>query len=146
MRTIVWTIMLAAPLAGDDKKEDPAAAELKRLAGTWQGVAAEEGGEAAVADTAKQLRLEFDGEKFKAYFGDMVLMAGTLKLDPSAKPKAIDLKSSEGRLAGKTGEGIYELDGDKLKLCLVEPGEKRPAELKTAKQGQHLITYERAKK
>jgi len=146
MRSIVWTFVLVAPLAGDDKTEDPAAADLKRLAGTWQAVAAEEGGEAAVADTAKQLRLVFDGDKFKAYFGDTVLMAGTVKLDPAAKPKAIDLRSTEGRLAGKTGEGIYELDGDKLKLCLVEPGDKRPTEFKTAKQGQHLLAYERVKK
>jgi uncharacterized protein (TIGR03067 family) len=46
----------------------------------------------------------------------------TFELDAAAKPKAIDIS---GEFEGKkmTLKGIYELDGDDLKICL---GEQRP--------------------
>jgi uncharacterized protein (TIGR03067 family) len=146
MRAAFIILLALGTVSGaEPEKKDPAKQELANLTGKWQCVAGEEGGAKATDDLAKQLRLVFDGEKFKAYIGDMVLMAGTIKVDPTAKPKTIDLQGAEGRLKGQTGEGIYELDGDALKLCLVEPGEKRPTEFKTAKQGQHLLVYKRVK-
>ena len=132
--------------AADAPKGDPAKDELKKLAGTWQGLSAEGGGEAAPDKEAKQMRLVFEGEKFTAYFGPIVLMQGTVKLDPAKKPKAMDLVSTAGRLTGQTAPCIYELDGDGLKVCLGEPDGKRPKDFKTAKTDHHLILYKRQKR
>ncbi len=53
----------------------------------------------------------------------------TYELDLSQKPKVIRAQFvSEGK---KTLAGIYELNGDTLKLCLI-PGDKAPKEFKTA--------------
>ena len=43
-------------------------------------------------------------------------------------------------------QGIYELKGDELKICLSEPGGQRPGEL-SAKEGSKrmLITFKKAK-
>ena len=38
------------------------------------------------------------------------------KLDPSKKPKAIDITQLSGK--GETIPGIYSIDGDTLKICM----------------------------
>jgi uncharacterized protein (TIGR03067 family) len=118
---------------------------LKDLQGTWKAISGEEGGQKASADDIKNMKLVFKGDEFTALHGDMVIMAGTIKLDPAAKPGKIDLISTAGRLQGKTGKGIYELDKNTLKLCLVEPGQERPTDFR-AGRGQHLLVYKRQDK
>ena len=60
------------------------------------------------------------------------MIQGTFKVDPSKKPKEIDMKITEdetGKHKGKTAQGIYALDGDTLKWCVAEPGTtERPKE------------------
>ena len=52
----------------------------------------------------------------------------TYKLDPSAKPKTIDLDNG----GGKSWMSVYSLDGNTLKICSPhEPGGDRPAEVGT---------------
>ena len=53
---------------------------------------------------------------------------------PSAdkKPKAIDVD-----MDGNVGEGIYQLDGDNLKLIHGEAGDPRPTEF-VSKEGSRL--------
>jgi uncharacterized protein (TIGR03067 family) len=58
----------------------------------------------------------------------------------------MDAAPSEGPAQGQTIEEIYELDGDKLKICLAMPGNKRPAEFKAPEVGgRWLFTNKRAK-
>jgi uncharacterized protein (TIGR03067 family) len=139
--------LLAAVLVAvaDAPKEDPVKKDLKGLEGTWLALSAEEDGKKAPAKEVKGMRMVFEGKKFTAYFGPIVLMQGTVKLDPGKKPKAMDLVSTAGRLMGQTAPAIYELDGDGLKVCLGEPDGKRPTEFKANKIGQHLILYQRKK-
>jgi uncharacterized protein (TIGR03067 family) len=42
---------------------------------------------------------------------------GTYKLDPTKTPKSIDCLLSEGPYKGLVVAGIYELNGDTLKIC-----------------------------
>jgi uncharacterized protein (TIGR03067 family) len=73
------------------------------------------------------------------------------KLDENKKPKTIDLTAGGRDGSGKKPDdvlpGIYELDGDSLKICLGLPGKDRPTE-PSAKEGakQTLYTYKREKK
>ena len=53
---------------------------------------------------------------------------GTMTVDASAKPMAIDLVISEGPSAGKAQLAVAEVSGDTLQLALAEPGAtSRPA-------------------
>jgi uncharacterized protein (TIGR03067 family) len=71
---------------------------------------------------------------------------GTVKLDPSKKPKEIDIVGTEGPNKGKTILAIYELDKDTLKVCYDLSGKARPTEFKTkADTMQFLVTYAREK-
>jgi uncharacterized protein (TIGR03067 family) len=64
------------------------------------------------------------------------------KLDPSKKPKQIDLEIMEGQ----PNKGIYSLEGDTLKLCVSEDeNEDRPTEFAT-KPGTKIVLIEMKKK
>jgi uncharacterized protein (TIGR03067 family) len=96
---------------GGPKKAD---ANKKALQGTWVAVAGENSKEKFDKEL-KDIRLVFQGDKLTLRLGGEVLHA-TYKLDPSRKPKAIDLTSAGGRARGKTVLGIYALEGGALSL------------------------------
>jgi uncharacterized protein (TIGR03067 family) len=114
-----------------------------KLQGTWVGISAEEAGK---KEGYQQGQLVFDGDRFTARYGGRILMKGTFKIDPSKKPGAIDLNSTEGRIQGQTAEGIYEVNGDTLRLGLVDPGKPRPTKFtRDGGVGHHVLVYKRNK-
>jgi uncharacterized protein (TIGR03067 family) len=99
----------------------------KKLQGTWTATKAERDGK--TADDVVGHRLSFTGNRFQIHSKDgKPLYAGTVRVDPSAKPAAIDFEHTEGTLKGKAWKGIYVLDDDTLTICdkRTEPGQ-RPA-------------------
>jgi uncharacterized protein (TIGR03067 family) len=59
----------------------------------------------------------FAGDKFTVKKGDKVIQAGTQKLVPSKSPKTLDVMVTEGLKKGAVMLGIYEIDGDTLRVC-----------------------------
>jgi uncharacterized protein (TIGR03067 family) len=121
--------------------------DAKRLQGAWTATQAEQDGKAATDVVGH--RLSFTGDRFQIRSKDgKTLYAGTVRVDPSAKPAAIDFTHTEGDLKGKAWKGIYALTGDTLKICDNAPNlEKgRPTALKAKSGSGHvLITFTRAK-
>jgi len=122
----------------DDTEKD-----LKKLAGTWEPVSTTEDGKDKSADELKGEKVVIDEKGNWEVFKDgNSLLKGSVKLDPSKKPKAADW-SVEG--ADIVAKGIYELDGDKFKHCfsLME----RPTEF-GSKEGSGItnIVFKKAKK
>jgi uncharacterized protein (TIGR03067 family) len=130
----------AAGTAGEKKKDEDV------IQGTWLPVSGEKEGKQAPEDELKEVKVTFapDGKlKVNAKGKDM---EGTYKLDPSKKPRHIDLTVDEG---GKelSLKGIYELKKDSLKVCVAEPGGERPTEFATKEGVQTmLIMFKREKK
>lgn len=63
------------------------------------------------------------------------------KLDPAAKLKTIDMT-----LDGRTALGLYELDGDILKLCVAEgDNAARPEQFKADGKRISVVTFKRLK-
>jgi RNA polymerase sigma factor (sigma-70 family) len=121
------------PPAKDDKKADKPKKDKDAILGTWQVV--------QVQDDGKDASNTDDGRRFKSkpwtITGDKIVLEGgfemTYKLDPAAKPKAIDLDNG----GGKTWDCVYSLDGDTLKLCApLMPGGERPREV-DSKEGSN---------
>jgi uncharacterized protein (TIGR03067 family) len=79
--------------------------------------------------------------------GDKVIAEATVKLDPTNKPKAIDVTFTAGEKKGKTVLGIYEIEPDTFRVCVARPGDRRPADF-SAKvgSGRTLLVYKRQKK
>jgi uncharacterized protein (TIGR03067 family) len=90
--------------------------------------------------------LVIDGEsvswtytKKKGNTGKSSTINFTYKLDPSKKPAEIDLSPTEGDFKDQIFPGIYELDGDTLKLCRNQPGQKRPNEFVSNKGSDEVL-------
>ena len=89
----------------------------------------------------KDATREFKDSKYSLTpkVGDVI--EGTVKLDPDKKPKMIDLDVN-----GRILKGIYELDGDTLKMCYILTDGERPTEFVSKPDtGVILITHKRAK-
>ena len=119
----------------------------EELQGTWTATKAERDGKAA--DDVVGHRLSFTGNRFQIQSKDgKPLYAGTIRVDPSAKPAAIDFEHTEGALKGKAWKGIYALDGDTLTTCDNAPNldKGRPAAFEAKSgSGYVLITFKGAK-
>jgi uncharacterized protein (TIGR03067 family) len=110
-------------LAADTPKEDAARKELKKLQGTWTAVESQMEG---LKDTKIHVKLQwvFQGKELFVKSGDKRVKQGSVEVDPSRKPKTIDLL-----IEGKPVLlGIYELKGDTLTVCWA--GKERPKEFK----------------
>jgi uncharacterized protein (TIGR03067 family) len=124
----------------------PAEDAQKQLQGAWIATKAERDGSAA--DDVVGHRLSFTGNRFQIQSKDgKPLYAGTVRVDPSVKPAAIDFEHTAGSLKGKAWQGIYALDGDTLTICDNAPNldEGRPAAFEAKSgSGYVLITFTRA--
>ena len=147
--TLLCTVILTASGGTGARADDKADAEkeLKKLQGTWTFESVEVGGKEAPAADYKSMTVTFEGGKFTVKTGDEVIQVGTEKLDPSKSPKAIDVTMTEGPNKGAVMLGIYEIDGDTLKVCFDPQGKKRPTEFKsTPGSGDFVNVHKRVKK
>ncbi len=139
---LVACLVLAAPAP---KEED-----AKAVQGAWQAVTYEANG-AAQKDVADKVVCTCEKDVFAFQYEGKVIWKATFKLDPSKKPRAIDVTITEGGGDGEKGKvlhGIYELGKGTLKWCTAEPGSTdRPKEFSTKEGINHmLVTLKKEKK
>jgi uncharacterized protein (TIGR03067 family) len=121
--------------------------EVRKFQGTWTFESTVANGKELPADELKGLVLTFEGDKHTVKKGDAVIQVGTQKLDPSKSPKTIDVTMTAGPNKGAIMLGIYEIDGDTLKVCFDFQGIKRPTEFKSAPGSANFINvHKRVKK
>jgi len=121
--------------------------EVRKFQGTWTFESSETGGKELPAGELKGLILTFEGDKHTVKKGDEVIQVGTQKLDTSKSPKTIDVTLAEGPNKGTVMLGIYEIDGDTLKVCFDLQGKKRPTEFKSAPGSENFVNvHKRVKK
>jgi len=139
---VLILVFSAAALRGQDAQKD-----LDKFQGAWAVTAMEANGKSVPLDSVKGT---------VTFKGDLMVVAGPgfnpktehrIKLDPSKKPKSLDAtKTSEGK--DRNSLGIYQLEGDEIKLCLpIGLRTERPTDFKSAK-GSNLVvmTLKRSKK
>jgi len=66
----------------------------------------------------------------------------TLQIDPAKAGEEINFAYASGDNVGQTRYSIYNIDGNKLKLCMAVPGEPRPTAFTTGK-GVTVLVLER---
>jgi uncharacterized protein (TIGR03067 family) len=131
--------------------------ELEKLSGTWEFVAAQRGGKDITKEMKAGYRITFRGDLWLTEFeGRRPFAEGdeTIAVDPSKSPKEF-LRVHKGVIGtGKEDRpfrielpGIYEIDGDVMKLCWAVGGKGgRPKEFKTEPGSEHLlVTLKRVK-
>jgi uncharacterized protein (TIGR03067 family) len=128
-------------------KEEAVAKDLQAVKGTWRLSSKEEDGKKFSEEEIKDVIMTNDGSGAASVRrGDKALAEATVKLDPTTKPKTIDIAFTEGDRKGKTMLGIYEIEGDTFRVCCARPGDGRPAEFSAkAGSGRTLVVYRREK-
>jgi uncharacterized protein (TIGR03067 family) len=147
--TLLCTLGLTASGGTGARADDKADVEkeLKKFQGTWTFESVETGGKGESAEDFKGMTLTFEGAKHTVKKGDEVIQVGTQKLDASKSPKTIDVTMTDGPNKGAVLLGIYEIDGDTLKVCFDLEGKKRPTEFKSAAGSQIFVAvHKRVKK
>jgi uncharacterized protein (TIGR03067 family) len=149
MMTWKWLIVGISGLllAADTPKED-SKKELDRIQGSWVATSGESAGAPLPDEQVKEMKFVIKENKYSYAIAGAYQEKGTLKIDSSKKPKAIDVAITEGEDQGETQLGIYEVDKDTLKFCFARPGKdkKRPKSFRTtAEDEQLLIVFKREK-
>ena len=143
MGKLVLSAIVIALLTAADTKEDAVKKDLAKMQGEWLAVGDESGGIQLGEQEVRMLKIKLviKDDKYKIMSADTVAAEGTIKLDPSQKPAALDIVSTRG-----TMPAIYAFDGEKLKTCVAIPGGRRPTEFRS-KEGSTdmLITYQKVK-
>jgi uncharacterized protein (TIGR03067 family) len=141
-------LLVAAPVP----KEKEKGKDETTILGTWQAEKFDTGGGPGGPPQAEVDKIRFVFEKDNVLrllgAGNGEEMRGTFVLDPTAKVKALDMTVTPPGKGGKaeTMLGLYELDGDTLKVCLTNgPNQKRPEEVKADGKSIAVVTFKRVK-
>jgi uncharacterized protein (TIGR03067 family) len=161
MRRAIAVIIatLVVPTGAESSKptgalgEDAAKKELELLQGHWVMVGRELLGKKATPEELKQLKgvMVIEGNKRTGWSDEMGkkvnVQEATIKLDPTANPKAVDKAITKGIGKGETTLGIYKLEGDQLTICLALGSKERPTEFAGKSNGHAMVVvYKRVKK
>lgn len=117
------------------KQEKQAKPDANPLIGTWDVV-----DQQLAMPPIVTYKLEFTADKITWYAlddnGRPGVTSTPYKLDPKANPKRIDFwREQDGK--DKPYLGIYELQGDMLRICYQGPKGERPVRL--AREGRNML-------
>lgn len=123
--------------------------DKENIQGTWIAVSLEKGGKQAPEEVVKRFTVVITADKVRFKMKDKDSDEGicSYKLDASQSPKVIELTPLDGPAKDKPQRAIYELKGDRLKLCM-QNGEGDPPTKFSTEEGTHLrlLVLKREKK
>jgi len=118
-----------------------------KLEGDWTCAYAIVDGKPVPDSKIQILRLTLTGKRYTTTMGPETLFDSSYTIDPTKKPKEIEMVGTEGAMRGKSALGIYELADDKLTICYTMPGSPRPTEFESKLgSGAYLVTWKRAER
>jgi uncharacterized protein (TIGR03067 family) len=142
---ILLLLFIGLSAASAKADTNASAKDLEAMQGDWGVVEYVVDGVKSEDDNAQSLFRTIKGDHYTVFLFDKPLGSGTIKLDATGKPKTID--SFPEKMPGKPLLGIYEIDGNRIKVCYSPPGKDRPTELASKKGSGHtFVIWEREKK
>ncbi len=142
-RHALLVLVVGLLLAADDPK-DEVKKEQDKFKGTWIVESAEHKGQAS--EEGKGDEVTFDGDQVTIKRANGEERKGTIKIDPTKKPKTIDFTPSDGDNKDKIHPGIYELKDDTLKVCFSQPDNERPTAFSTKADSEEMLYVFKRKK
>jgi uncharacterized protein (TIGR03067 family) len=112
--------------------------DLRALEGDWRFTSLEVDGRAVPAGLIAESRVLIDGDRFRTESPEGTY-EGVFTVDVEQTPPHIDIEFVEGPEAGNRSDGLYELDGDRLTLCLGLVGAPRPTAFVTKPGSGHAL-------
>ena len=71
--------------------------------------------------------------------GETVFAVSHYRVNPWAQPPTIDVLVTQGASRGQTMLGIYEIAGDRLRVCLAAAGRERPRDFSPQIGSGHVL-------
>jgi uncharacterized protein (TIGR03067 family) len=139
-------LALGCLIGSDDAKtSDQSKKDLKKMQGTWHAIAVEVKGTPSDADALKKFELVVKNDSYTVKTSGKEHVSAKLVLAADKEPKEMDIVLETDPVY----KGIYEIDGDTLKICLVlssDDDSKRPKEFKSEEDSNTaLFTWERTR-
>lgn len=136
----VWTLALC-PAAARCGEDEAVRADLACFSGAWRVVGIEANGERG--ENRREILVTYDGDgNWSLTVDGNAGSRGTVRLDPLAAPKEIDVSIAEGDGKGAELRGIYEVGDRTLRLCLRGEQGWRPREFQS-RDGALMLFFER---
>jgi len=124
MKTVLMPVLLLSLLVPE--RDGGALNDLVQLQGAWQVVSLQDRGEKVAEAVTRNMEVFISKERVTLRSAGETSGEFVLQLDPTRKPRAVDLTSTRGDDKGKRYPGIYLLDKNLLKVVLTEAGQPRP--------------------
>ena len=141
---VLFMLVVSSGLISIGLAED-ADKDVSRLQGTWNIVKRVKNGQEEDAKSHPG-QLKFTGHTAVEVRDGVTEQEGSFTIDASKTPHRITMTGSRGPNAGSVFEGIYELEGDTLKLAYsTGPDANTPPKDFDAKDHIGLLTLERQK-
>ncbi len=134
--------MIALLIAIEDPKDEAVKKEMRKLEGVWRVVSAD--GQKVTQEQSKNYTLSIAGNKYIIKKMGKIVYEGTVRIDASKRPKTIDVTKTSGEFPGTVRMGIYQIDGESLKICYGLPCSDRPTEFKGGSAAA-LVVFKREK-
>lgn len=113
---------------------------LRSLEGTWAFARLEVDGQSMPTSASGDSRLLIDGDRFRMESPE-ANYEGLFDIDIEQSPHTIDIDFVDGPEAGNHSAGIFELDGDRLTICLGFAGVIRPSAFATTHGSGHALEH-----
>jgi uncharacterized protein (TIGR03067 family) len=111
---------------------------LRSLEGTWSFRSLEVDGAAVPGSMLIKSSLLIDGDRFRMESPEATY-EGIFTIDVEQAPHHINIDFVEGPEAGNLCQGLFELDGDRFRLCLGLVGSRRPERFATTAGSGHAL-------
>ena len=145
---VLLVLTSAVTLAADEDKEEAIRADRALMAGEWRVVSIEANGNTNADPVVARVTVVngLDG-KWSMLANGKIIAEGTSTIDPTSRPKTIELKSSRGSVENARGthyRGIYEVHETTRRICFVPADKPVPESFAGGREtGQILVTFER---
>jgi uncharacterized protein (TIGR03067 family) len=115
------------------------------LHGIWEMIRAESGGEPSSDLLALRVELHLGAETYHVHFAGELADQGTYSRSSAEPHSTLILLGGAGPNAGRTIPCIYQLAGDRLRVCYGLDGTTPTAFATTTGSTHYLATYRRKK-
>ena len=113
------------------------------LEGLWQPLKAELSGESAPPMVLERMTLTLRSGRYTVHFGGEVSDQGTYAHAAGDPHATLTLFGNKGANAGRTIPAIFQLVGDRLRICYGLEGALPPAFATASATRYYLVTYRR---
>lgn len=146
--TPLLLILAGSILPAADAKEEVQKV-VDQVQGSWTTTSLIFNGKDVSGEGYAKLRFIFKGNEAALEGSDQVKKEYArlaFQFDPSTMPRLLDITIKAGTQKDLKVEGIYELKGDELKICVRVTGNERPADFTSAENSQvALLVLKREK-